>query len=115
MHNRVYAINADGPQSRIPLWRVNLGPAVPSSVLEITDILPEIGILSTPVIDPNLQTMYVVSDTLEDGVPVFRIHALSLADGHEVMNGPTAVAAASAGKCRGHPSDGPPLVSASLS
>src|SRR5229473_4986916 len=92
MHNTVYAINADTPQSTIPLWQVNLGPAVPSSVLNITDILPEIGILSTPVIDSSLTTMYVVSDTLESGVPVFRIHALSLADGHEMMNGPTAVA-----------------------
>src|SRR5713226_6947260 len=87
MHNSVYAINADTPQSTIPLWQVNLGPAVSSSVLNFTDVLPEVGILSTPVIDPSRQTMYVVSDTLENGIPVFRIHALSLADGHEMMNG----------------------------
>ncbi len=72
---------------------VNLGPAVPTSVLNFTDILPEVGILSTPVIDPSTQTIYVVTDTLENGVPVFRIHALSLADGHETMNGPVVVAA----------------------
>jgi len=106
MHNTVYAINADTPQSAIPLWQVNLGPAVPSSVLNITDILPEIGILSTPVIDSSLTTMYVVSDTLESGVPVFRIHALSLADGHEMMNGPTAVAATVPGKGAGSRPDG---------
>jgi len=93
MHNSVYAIDADAPRSTIPLWQANLGPAVPTSVLNFPDILPEIGILSTPVIDFNLQTMYVVSDTLEDGTPVFRIHALSLADGHETMNGPSVVAA----------------------
>ncbi len=93
MHNSVYAIDADAPQSTIPLWQMNFGPAVPTSVLNFPDILPEIGILSTPVIDPNLQTIYVVSDTLEDGVPVFRIHALALADGHETMNGPAVVAA----------------------
>jgi uncharacterized protein (TIGR03437 family) len=93
MHNSVYAINADTPQTTIPLWQVNLGPAVPTSVLNFTDILPEVGILSTPVIDPITQTIYVVTDTLENGVPVFRIHALSLADGHETMNGPAVVAA----------------------
>jgi uncharacterized protein (TIGR03437 family) len=106
MHNSVYAIDADAPQSTIPLWQVNLGPAVPSSALNITDILPEIGILSTPVIDPKLQVMYVVSDTLENGLPVFRIHALSLADGHEMMNGPAPVGATIAGNGAGSRPDG---------
>jgi len=106
MHNSVYAINADAPQSTIPLWQVNLGPPVPSSVLNFTDILPEIGILSTPVIDPNFQTMYVVSETLENGVPVFRLHALSLADGREIMNGPVAVAATVEGTGVGSRADG---------
>jgi uncharacterized protein (TIGR03437 family) len=106
MHNSVYAINADAPQSTVPLWQVNLGPAVPTSVLNFTDILPEVGILSTPVIDPRLQIMYVVSDTLEKGVPVFRIHALSLADGHEMMNGPVAIAATVPGNGSGSRSDG---------
>src|SRR5260370_42686891 len=55
MHNTVYAINADTPQSTIPLWQVNLGPAVPSSILNFAGILPEVGILSTPVIDPLLK------------------------------------------------------------
>src|SRR5260370_33444226 len=44
MHNSVYAINADAPQSKIPLWQVKLGPAVLNSSLNITDILPEIWI-----------------------------------------------------------------------
>src|SRR5882762_6338496 len=30
MHNSVYAIDAEAPQSTIPLWQVNFGPAVPS-------------------------------------------------------------------------------------
>src|ERR1700720_4273403 len=29
MHNSVYAIDADAPQSTVPLWQVNFGPAVP--------------------------------------------------------------------------------------
>jgi uncharacterized protein (TIGR03437 family) len=114
MHNSVYAIDADAPQSTIPLWQVNLGPPVPSSVLNFTDILPEIGILSTPVIDPTLQTMYVVSDTLENGAPVFRIHALSLADGHEILNGPAEVAATVVGNGVGSRADGTLPFDASL-
>jgi len=93
MHNSVYAIDADAPRSLVPFWQVNLGAPVPTSVLNFTDILPEIGILSTPAIDPGRQVMYVVSDTLEGGGPVFRIHALSLSDGHEMLNGPTVITA----------------------
>jgi uncharacterized protein (TIGR03437 family) len=114
MHNSVYAIDAETPQSTNPLWQVNLGPAVPSSVLNFTDILPEIGILSTPVIDLTLRVMYVVADTLESGVPVFRIHALSLADGHEMMNGPTVIAATVAGSGLGSGADGKLSFDASL-
>lgn len=93
MHNSVYAIDADAPASVVPLWHVNLGPSVPSSVLDFTDILPEVGILSTPVIDLGQKAIYVMSDTLEGGVPVFRLHALSLADGREMLNGPVVIAA----------------------
>ena len=93
MHNSVYAIDADAPQSSVPLWQVNFGPSVPSSLLNFSDILPEIGILSTPVIDPAKQAIYVVSDTLENGSPVFRIHALSLADGREMLFGPAVISA----------------------
>ena len=93
MHNSVYAFDADSPDSIFPLWQVNLGPSVPSSVLDFTDILPEVGILSTPVIDLSQQVMYLVSDTLEGSVPVFKMHALSLADGHEMLNGPVVIAA----------------------
>ena len=93
MHNSVYAIDADAPQSTTPLWMVNLGPSIPSSVFNFSDIVPEVGILSTPVIDLSRSVIYVVSDTLESGAPVFRLHALSLSDGSEKMNGPVLVTA----------------------
>src|SRR4029077_8653208 len=82
----------DAPDSIKPLWQVNLGSPVPSSVLNFIDILPEIGILGTPVIDLGQMAMYVVSETLEADNPVFRLHALSLADGHEVFHGPVVIA-----------------------
>ncbi|HLG97048.1 MAG TPA: IPT/TIG domain-containing protein [Bryobacteraceae bacterium] len=98
MHNTVYALDGDAPQSVRPLWAVNLGPSVPSSAFDsYTDIVPEIGILSTPVIDLDRNVIYVMSDTWEQGAPVFRIHALSLSDGHEMLNGPVVITGSVAG------------------
>src|SRR3984885_3457642 len=102
MHNSVYAIDADMPQSTTPLWSVNLGPSVPSWVLNFTDILPEVGILSTPVIDLTRQVIYVVSDTLEMGIPAFSLHALSLADGQEMLGGPVTISASLPGHGAGN-------------
>jgi uncharacterized protein (TIGR03437 family) len=96
MHNSVYAFNADAPQTATPLWQVNLGAAVPSGLFNFTDLLPEIGILSTPAIDATNQVIYVVADTLPPGAfstPVLQLHALSLVDGHEMYNGPVDIAA----------------------
>jgi len=102
MHNSVYAIDADKPNSTVPLWQINLGPSVASSVLNFSDILPEVGILSTPVIDLTRQILYLVSDTLEaTGTPALRLHALSLADGHEMLNGPVLIAAVVQGNGEG--------------
>jgi len=113
MHNTVYALDADAPGSVTPLWQVNLGPSVPSSVLDFTDILPEVGILSTPAIDPARQIMYVVSDTMEGDQPVFRLHALSLGDGHEMLSGPVKIAARVAGVGDGGDDNGTLLFDAS--
>ncbi len=102
MHDSVYAIDADQPTSPTPLWKVNLGPSVPSWVLSFNDILPEVGILSTPVIDLTRQVIYVVSDTLQDGIPAFNLHALSLADGQEMLGGPVTISAALPGHGAGN-------------
>jgi uncharacterized protein (TIGR03437 family) len=95
MHNSVFAFNADAPQTATPLWQVNLGPVVPSGLFNFTDLLPEIGILGTPAIDPAAQVLYVVADTLPSAAsnPVFQLHALSLVDGHEMFGGPVQIAA----------------------
>src|SRR5262249_22289794 len=60
------------------------------------DIFPDIGILSTPVIDPTTQTIYVVTKTKSSGTTTYhqRIHALSLIDGSEKFNGPTDITSA---------------------
>ena len=95
MHNSVFAFNADAPRTATPLWQVNFGPTVPSGLFNFNDILPEIGILGTPAIDPKAQVLYVVADTLPSAAsnPVFQLHALSLVDGHEMFGGPVQIAA----------------------
>ncbi len=88
MHNSVYAFDADTPQVATPLWQVNFGPSVPSGQYNFNDILPEIGVLGTPVIDAVDQVLYVVSNTLSPGEssePIFQLHAISLVDGHELL------------------------------
>ncbi|HEV2687537.1 MAG TPA: hypothetical protein VGV35_03255 [Bryobacteraceae bacterium] len=101
MHNSVYAIDADATQSNVALWQMNLGTSVPSSVLNFYDAVPEVGILSTPVIDLSRQAIYVVAETLDNGAPMFLLHALSLADGREILNGPVAIGANIAGNTDG--------------
>lgn len=98
MNNSVYAIDADSPGDTIPLWQVSLGPAAPSAAIPyVNDLSPQIGILSTPVIDPDAQVIYAVAETFEAGAPVFRLHGLSLLTGQETQNGPAVISASVAG------------------
>ena len=97
MHNSVYAFDADPSSERRLLWRVNLGPSVPSSI----DIKPEIGILSTGVIDLQRKLLYVVAETLQSAGPVFSLHALDLTSGEERQNGPVLIAPTAASMSAG--------------
>lgn len=97
MHNSIYCFDADGDPNAAPIWQMNLGPSVPSSLLKFRDIVPEIGILSTPVIDPAQGVIYLVSDTMVNGAPQLQLHALNVANGQEMFNGPVPIAASVAG------------------
>jgi uncharacterized protein (TIGR03437 family) len=100
MHNSVYAFDGDGLSPGTVLWQDNLGPSVPSAMLygsPYGDIAGEVGILSTGVIDPQRSVLYVVTDVLQNGAPVFYLHALDLATGAERLNGPIALVASVAG------------------
>ena len=59
--------------------------------------MPEVGIVSTPVVDPASNTLYVCAETKEvaNGVPsyVHRLHALSLTTGGEKNGGPVTIRA----------------------
>ncbi len=72
--NTVYAIDA---HSGIVLLNPNFGKPV-SYPLGCTNNGPNVGINSTPVIDPASNTMYVVIYTNDLSGPAYRIHALDL-------------------------------------
>ncbi len=111
MHNDVYAFEADNPAATAPLWHVNLGPSAPNDGTPTndygtgndgtvagrfiyTDIYVEVGIVSTPVIDPATGTMYLVAlHKLNGPTPQSRyrhkLHALDITTGLEKFNGPS--------------------------
>lgn len=88
LHNSVYCY-ALLPKTYSLVWKVNLGPSVPNGDTGTGDIQPEVGIVSTPVIDKAAGILYVVAKTKEAG-PAYhsRIHALKLLTGAERANSP---------------------------
>ncbi len=77
-NNSVYAIDASTGQV---LLQTDLGAPVYYTNLPAgcNNNGPNVGIESTPVIDPSSGTLYVIAYTWENNAPVYRIHALSLA------------------------------------
>ncbi|HTT20208.1 MAG TPA: fibronectin type III domain-containing protein [Candidatus Sulfotelmatobacter sp.] len=105
-HDSVYAFDADS-SSCVQLWHTSfLSSGVttvpPADTGETSDLIPEIGITSTPVIDPSTNTIYVVAKTKETvgsgcsvGNPcyVHRLHALDMTNGAEKFGGPIVLSA----------------------
>ena len=95
-HNSVYAFDADDLTAKQPLWKVNLGPSVPAAEVyttKWTDMRVEIGITSTPVIDPSTNTIFVEAKTKEHGTYVQRLHALDITNGAEKPGSPVEIKA----------------------
>jgi len=95
-HDSVYAFDAD---TFAQLWRVTvLGTnEITSDARSCSQVSPEIGISSTPVIDPNAGpngTIFVVGMTKNGSGQYFqRLHALDLSTGAELGNSPTTIQA----------------------
>jgi hypothetical protein len=95
----LYAIDAD---TGAVLWKDSfIDPVagittVPTGDVDAYDILPEIGITSTPVIDAATGALYLVAETKDvvDGVDhyVQTLHAIDITSGAEALGGPVVIA-----------------------
>jgi hypothetical protein len=112
-HDSVFAFDADNPGC-LQIWQTSfINPSagittVPSGDVQTAaslqypaDIVPEIGITGTPVIDPKSATLYVVARTKENGLHVQRLHALDITTGAEKFAGPVVIRASAAGSGAG--------------
>ena len=104
-HDSVYAFDAYGNPSS-PLWQVSLLKdgltTVPADDAQCPFIAPEIGITSTPVIDPDSGTLYVLARTKGPLILAAheypqQLHALNVATGQEKLGGPKEIDASVSG------------------
>ncbi len=81
-HDSVYAFDADDLTAMEPLWMVNfLDPANGVTTVTQADVgcvIPEMGVIGTPVIDAGSGTIYLIAETKESGNAVFRLHVLDV-------------------------------------
>ena len=97
-HGSVFAFDADSISGNTtnPLWMIStqLPGELPSDDRGCGNFTPEIGIISTPVIDRGRGAIYVVAVSKDAGGSYFyRIHALDLTTGKELFGGPTTITA----------------------
>lgn len=117
-HDSLYAFDADASPCE-PLWQVSLidishggtgdettVPAGPTGNLVgkgYGDLTPEVGVTSTPVIDPASGTLYVVSKSMNAAGTDFyqRLHAIDITTGAEKPGSPVDIAASFPGTAAG--------------
>ena len=92
-HGSAYAFDAD---TGATLWHVSLippGETTSDALFDCDQVIPEIGITATPVIDRNAGAMYVVAMSKNGSTYHHRIHALSVTTGAELLSGPKEITA----------------------
>ena len=104
-HDSLYAFDADAAPC-VQLWQAVLvatshgatagETSVPAALVGMAngDISPEIGVTSTPVIDPAAGILYVLAKSTNAAQTVFyqRLHAINLATGNEMTGSPALIA-----------------------
>jgi hypothetical protein len=103
MNDKVYAFDADSSSPR-PLWMRDFTSPPAVTPVPITDIVGadlnivgNVGIQSTPVINRGSGTIYFVARTKENGAYVQRLHALDITTGASKPGSPVKISAAVAG------------------
>jgi hypothetical protein len=91
-NNSVYAFDADTGKQ---YWHTQLGPAftIQDGGFTCKDVLATSGIMSTPVIDPTTNTIYVVAQTWVNNTAAHALHALSVTTGADNANSPVTLTA----------------------
>ena len=104
-NDSLYAFDADSNSgaNANPLWHANLidtahgaaSGATPVSNAQVNcgDLTPQIGVTSTPVIDPSTGTIYVETKSSEGSNFVHRLHAIDITTGNEKLSGPAVISA----------------------
>jgi len=95
-HDSLYAIDAD--QGTV-YWRISLIPSGGSTVnsssdLACGDLVPEVGITGTPVIDTSTGTIYLVAKAKVNGSLIQNLHAIDVVTSAEKFGGPVPIQAA---------------------
>jgi hypothetical protein len=103
-HDSVYAFNADTNMGKnaAPLWHTSFSnPAAGITTVSGSDVgssvLPELGVIGTPVIDRATGTLYVVDtvklNTSSGPQIVQQLHALDISTGAKKFGGPVTIQA----------------------
>jgi len=87
-NNSVYAFDADATATGQPLWKVNFGPSFGTN--DPSGPYPNVGILSTPVIDASTNTLYLVAEVTGKSSR-FWLHALNVATGADQPGSPVGI------------------------
>jgi hypothetical protein len=98
-NNSLYAFDADATTQATTFWTKNFGP--PLEVNDPGGPWPDVGILSTPVIDVTTNTIYVVAHEANTD-PVYQLHALNAITGVEWSNSPVPINASYSGETLGN-------------
>ncbi|MEV5969402.1 choice-of-anchor D domain-containing protein [Streptomyces sp. NPDC051921] len=95
-NNKVYGLDAASGKIN---WTKDLGPFWPASAINCGDLVPNIGVTSTPVYDPASGALYLtakVNDGPDAQHPSWYVHAIDPATGAERSGWPVKVAGAPA-------------------
>ena len=100
-HDSVYAFDADNNigMNASPLWQTSLiDPAhgittVSSNDVNCGDLVPEIGITGTPVIDTASGTMFLIAKLKNNGQITQQLHAINIATGKDQPGSPVTIQA----------------------